>query len=89
MPPATDTFAHPQARLGDASRQALCSWTRIAGAEPRIRSGKDKREEKISQVEKPGSTTSAARLWGRSPDKTRVTSETVGFEVIAYSFLHR
>ncbi len=31
MPPATYTFAHSQARLGDAGRQALCSWTRSAG----------------------------------------------------------
>ncbi len=30
MPPVTYTVAHSQARLSDASRASLCSWTRSA-----------------------------------------------------------
>jgi hypothetical protein len=31
MPPVTYTLAHSQARLSDAGRTSLCSWTRSAG----------------------------------------------------------
>ena len=42
MPGAAYSFAHPQARLSNADREAICTWTRTAGA--RFPAGNTERE---------------------------------------------